>query len=149
MLASVAAFALSAIAFFVLVFIPDPIIRIFTSDPQLVEETSFAARRIFIVLPLFGFFNVAQLIFPSIGKAVESFIIATARPILFVTPLVLILPRFFQMNGLWLSFPGSDVLTVLLTIGFLIPLLRQFRKAAAAQKAATPELSQDMPSVGH
>ena len=124
----------STVAFLVLFFIPEPVIRIFTTDPQLVAASVFAAKRVFLVLPLFGFFNVGSLVFPSIGKAFESFIIAVARPIVFLTPLVLILPRFWQLNGVWLAFPGSDLLTFLLTVAMLVPLIRRFQKAAAIEK---------------
>jgi putative MATE family efflux protein len=136
-LATTTAMAFSIGAFFILYIIPEPIISIFTSDTQLVDETVFAARRIFLVLPLFGFFNVGQLIFPSVGKAIDTLIIAISRPALFLTPLVLTLPHVWQMTGVWLAFPGADVLTFLLTIGLLIPLIRQLKKAAAT---ATPQV---------
>jgi putative MATE family efflux protein len=131
---AVASMIFGMAAFLVLFFIPEPIIKIFSTDTQLVTESIFAARRVFLVLPLFGFYNVGSLVFPSIGKAIESFIIAVARPVLFLTPLVLILPRYWQLNGVWLSFPGADVLTFLLTLALLIPLIRRFQKAAAIEK---------------
>jgi len=146
---AVASMIFGMVAFLVLYFIPEPIIKIFTTDTQLVAASVFAARRVFLVLPLFGFFNVGSLVFPSIGKAMESFIIAVARPVLFLTPLVLILPRYWQLNGVWLSFPGSDVLTFLLTVALLIPLIRRFQKAAAMGKTEKPNLTRDEPPIGH
>jgi Na+-driven multidrug efflux pump len=47
---------------------------------------------------------------------------------------VLILPRYWQLNGVWLSFPGADVLTFLLTLALLIPLIRRFQKAITIEK---------------
>ena len=140
-LATSTATAFSIVAFIILYIFPEPIIRVFTTDNKLVAETVFAAKNIFVVMPLFGFFNVGQLIFPSIGKAIDTLIIAVSRPALFLIPLVLTLPHLWDMTGVWLAFPGADVLTFLLTIGLLIPLIRQFKKAAAAEKAA--------PAVGH
>ncbi|MGD0779613.1 MAG: MATE family efflux transporter [Dehalococcoidales bacterium] len=134
-LASVTATVLGLVAFLVLFLIPEPIIGIFTSDARLIAATSFAARRIFLVLPLFSYYNVGQLVFPSIGKAFESFIIAVSRPLLFITPLILIFPHFWQMNGVWLAFPGSDFLSFLLVVALLIPLIIKFRKAAVANNA--------------
>jgi Na+-driven multidrug efflux pump len=121
----------------VLYIIPEPIVRIFTKDTQLVTATVFAARRVFLMVPLFGFFNIAQQVFPSIGKAVPTFIIAVTRPVLFQTPLELILPQFFQLSGLWLSFPVSDFLSCLLAVILLIPLIKRLRKAAMAQEPAS------------
>jgi len=121
-------------AYIVLYTIPKPIIGIFTNDTKLIAETVTAVRVIFIVLPLFSLFNVGQLIFPSIGKVAQSFIIAISRPILFLAPLTLILPHFWQMNGVWLAFPGSDTLGFLLVLGLFIPLMIKWRKTAAVNK---------------
>ena len=139
-LASMVTTVFALAAFAILMFIPEPIIRIFTSDNALVEETVFAVRLIFSVLPLFSLYNVGQLVFPSIGKVWESFIIAISRPLLFLTPLIFILPRIWDMTGVWLSFPGSDFLSFLLVLGLCIPLIIKLRKAPAAA---------DDPQVGH
>jgi putative MATE family efflux protein len=130
-LAAAATTAFSLAAFAILMIFPEPITRIFTSDNALVSESIIAVRRIFSVLPLFSLFNVGQLVFPSIGKVWESFIIAIARPVIFLIPLVLILPHFWQMNGVWLAFPGSDTLAFLLVAALLIPLIIKFRKLEA------------------
>jgi hypothetical protein len=45
------------------------------------------------------------------------------------------------MTGVWLAFPGSDVLTFLLTLGLLIPLVRNLKKAAST--------AEPVPEVGH
>lgn len=139
-LASMVTTVFALAAFAILMFIPEPIIRIFTSDNALVEETIFAVRLIFSVIPLFSLYNVGQLVFPSIGKVWESLIISISRPLLFLTPLVFILPRIWDMTGVWLSFPGSDLLSFLLVLGLLIPLFIKLNKAAAAGPA---------PQVGH
>jgi putative MATE family efflux protein len=129
-LATLFSVACSVVAFLVLFIEPGFVIRVFTSDISLIDATAFAVRRVFLVLPFFGFICVGQLVFPSVGKARESFIIAIARPVVFITPLILILPHFYQLNGVWLAFPASDLLSFLLNIGLLIPLFREFRKAA-------------------
>ena len=139
-LSALAATVFSIAAFITLFAIPGPIIRIFTSDTQLIVETITAVRFIFIVLPIFSLFNVGQLIFPSIGKVAESFIVAFSRPALFLAPLTLILPHFWQMHGVWLAFPGSDTLGFLLVLGLFIPLMLKFRKAAPETPA---------PTIGH
>jgi Na+-driven multidrug efflux pump len=127
-------------AFLVLMIWPEPIARVFTSNNVLVDESVMAMRYIFSMLPLFSLFNIGQLVFPSIGKFWESFIIAITRPGLFLLALVLTLPNFFQMKGVWLSFPGSDLLGFLLVAALLIPLIIKFNKLEAA-KSASPEVA--------
>jgi putative MATE family efflux protein len=137
-LTALATTVFSLAAFTVLIIFPEPIILVFTSDAALVKESIYAVRLIFSVLPLFSLYNVGQLIFPSIGKVWESFIIAISRPLVFLTPLIFLLPRFWDMTGVWLSFPGSDLLSFLLVLGLLIPLIFKFRKGPPA--AAVPEV---------
>jgi putative MATE family efflux protein len=130
-LASIAATVLSIITFLALYLAPEPIVRIFTSDEQLVTECVHVVKTVFFALPLVGFFNVGQMVFPSVGKALETVIIALARPAVFMIPLVITLPRFFQLDGVWLSFPGSDALSFLLVTAMLVPLIRRLRKSAS------------------
>jgi len=127
-LSSLATMAFGVGAFIVIFAATEPIVRIFTTDPALIAETVTACRYIFIVLPLFSLFNVGQLIFPATGKVGESFIIAISRPAL-LAALVLIMPHFFQMTGVWLAFPGSDTLGLLLVIILFIPMMVKWRKA--------------------
>lgn len=133
-MAVIAATAISMISFLVLYFFPEPIIGIFTSDPQLLTVGGFAARRIFLVLPMIGFLMVGSLVFQSVGKAVESFITAIVRPVVFLIPLVLVLPRFLQLEGVWLAFPLADVLTFLLTLALIYPLVKKLRDAVTSGK---------------
>jgi Na+-driven multidrug efflux pump len=115
------------IAFCVLFFFPEPLIRIFSSDPELIDMASHAAKRIFLVLYIMGFLFVGSLTFQAMGKAVESFITALARPAIFLVPSIYILPRFLELDGVWLSFPLSDVLTLILTAILFIPLWKKLR----------------------
>jgi putative MATE family efflux protein len=133
-IAYIASTILSILGFVVLYFIPEPIIKIFSTDPQLVATGTFAAKLIFLSMPLMGFVMVGTTSFQSIGKAVQAFITAIARPVVFLIPAVMILPRFLQLKGVFLSFPASDALTFVLTIILLTPIIREFRRAAATEK---------------
>jgi putative MATE family efflux protein len=131
-LAVITATSISSLAFLLLYYFPDTIIRVFTSDIILVNECTHVVRIIFLAMPLVGFHTVGSQVFLAIGKAVQSCIVAVVRWAIFLLPLVLILPRFLELDGVWLSFPASDTLTFLLVGVLLIPLLRQFKKASVA-----------------
>jgi len=113
--------------FLVLYFVPEPFIRVFTTDNELIALGSYAARRVFLGLYLIGFIMVGSLVFQSIGKAIQSFITAISRPLLFLIPLIFILPRFLRLDGVWLAFPIADGLTFVLMLALLIPQLRELR----------------------
>jgi putative MATE family efflux protein len=133
-IAYIASTTLSILAFVILYFIPEAVIKIFSTDPQLVAMGTFAAKLIFLSMPLMGFVMVGTTSFQSIGKAVQAFITAIARPVVFLIPAVLILPRFLQLKGVFLSFPTADALTFILTIILLTPVIKEFRRASAMEK---------------
>ena len=124
--------------FLVLYFFPEPFIRIFTTDNELIALGSYAAKRMFLALYLIGFMMVGSIIFQSIGKAVQSFVTAISRSVMFLIPLILILPSFWQLDGVWLAFPITDALTFILTLALLIPQIRELKSAdlLAGEKAA-------------
>ncbi len=132
-LATVASTTLSLIAFAILYFIPEPIIKIFNNDPALVSAGIHASHLIFWSMPLMGLVMVGSTSFMSIGKAVQAFITAIARPVLFLIPAVMTMPRFFGLNGVFLSFPTSDALTLILTIILIIPVIKEFRRNAITE----------------
>jgi Na+-driven multidrug efflux pump len=123
-----AATACCLVVFGVVYFAPGPFIRIFTSDAGLIALASYAAKRLFFALYLIGFIMVGSMVFQAIGKAVKSFITSITRPILFLIPLVLILPKFVQLDGVWWAFPISDGLTFLIILTLLIPQIRELRR---------------------
>ena len=138
-ISAIASTILSVLAFTILYLIPGPIFRIFSSDPALLAAGAYASRLVFLSMPIMGFVMIGSTSFMSIGKAVQAFITAIARPVLFLIPSVLILPRLFGLKGVFLSFPTSDILTLFLTIILLIPIIREFRKAAIAEKKGKNE----------
>jgi Na+-driven multidrug efflux pump len=110
--------------------LPQPIIGVFTGDRELIALATRAARLVFAGLALVGFIMVGSLTFQAIGLAGRSFLTAIARPVLFLIPALLVLPHYLGLDGVWLVFPVSDLLTFLLTLALLLPQLRWFRRMA-------------------
>ncbi len=129
---------LSFAAFALLIFIPEEIVKIFSTDPALVEAGAHASRLVFWSMPIMGFVMVGTTSFMSIGKAVQAFITALARPVLFLVPAIIILPRLLGLEGVFLSFPAADALTLVLTVLLLIPIFKELRRAAATEKQLKP-----------
>ncbi|MCK4863062.1 MAG: MATE family efflux transporter [Dehalococcoidales bacterium] len=120
--------AISCIAFVALYFSPETFLRIFTTDTELINVSVYAAKRVFLVMPLIGLMMVGQLIFQAIGKVIQAITTSLARSALFLLPTVLIFPQFWGIDGVWLAFPVTDVLTLFLTVGLLIPILLDFSR---------------------
>jgi Na+-driven multidrug efflux pump len=124
-LALIAATISSVIVFAVLYIVPGPVIRIFTGDNELIGQASYAARRIFIGISLIGAMMVGSTVFQAIGKATQSFVTSIARGVLFLFPLVFTLPRFWGTDGVWISFPIADALSLILTLSLFIPQVKK------------------------
>ena len=119
---------ISTLAFFVLYFYPEPFLRVFTDDVELIDVSVYAAKIVFAVMPVIGLMMVGQIIFQAIGKVIQAIISSLARSALFLLPTVLIFPQFWGIDGVWIAFPVTDVLTLLLTAGLMIPILLDFRR---------------------
>jgi putative MATE family efflux protein len=136
-IAAVSSSILSLVVFSIVYFFPGPIIRIFTTDPELIKSGIHVSKLMFLGMPIIGLVFLGSNCFQSTGKALQSFITAFARPVLFMIPAVLILPRFLKLDGVFLSFPASDVLALILTFILIYPMFKQFRKAAVVEKRVT------------
>ena len=125
---------LCSAGFLIVYFIPEPIIRIFNDNPQLISIGVEANKRMFLAQPLLGPLMVGTMIFQAVGKAKQAFVAAIGRPLLFVIPAALTLTHFMGLKGVWLAFPTSDLLTFLLVMVLMIPILKEFKQGAALEK---------------
>ena len=132
-IAVIATTSYSIIAFLALYFAPDLFIRIFTTDSELIVLAVHAAKHIFFAVYLIGFIMVGSITFQAIGKAPQAFVTAIGRPFLFLLPLVLTLPHYWQLDGVWLAFPITDALTFILVVALLVPQIKMLRKNAIEQ----------------
>jgi putative MATE family efflux protein len=91
------------------------------------QQTEYAVTGLRITLavfPLTGISMITANFFQSIGKAKQAIFLSTTRQLLFLVPLLLILPNLFQLTGIWLSIPISDFISTVLAV---ILLRRQFK----------------------
>ena len=96
--------------------LPEQIFRIFSSDEELIAMGTTATRCLVLAFPLIGYQNIGASLFQAIGKAKHAIFLAFSRQVLFLIPMVLILSKLFGLNGVWMSFPASDVTAFLVTL---------------------------------
>jgi len=124
-LAIMAATIIATTGFLVVHLVPEPLIRLFNRDPGLVAVTEHGIRIFMAMFFLVGFQAVSANFFLSIGKPYLSIFLNLLRQVILFIPLVLILPSFFKLDGVWISGPISDALAVGIT---LIVLVVQYRR---------------------
>ena len=119
---------LMGVVFFILVMaIPGLIMRMFADDPEMTRMGTTALRLIVLAVPAVGLQLIGSTFFMAIGKALPAFFLSLSRQIIFLIPLVIILPRFLGVSGVWVSFPIADALSTLLTVLFLTIELRRMK----------------------
>ena len=104
---------------------PHLIARAFTSDSELIAATSHGLSISMICFFVVGFQIVSTTFFQSIGKVWQSITLSLARQVIFLIPLLLLMTRWFELDGVWMSFPLSDILATAVTA---IMIYVQFRK---------------------
>lgn len=108
-------FMMTISAIFVLIF-PKLILRMFTSDVEILEMGAVAVRYIFIAFPVIGIQIISGSVYQALGKAVPAILLSLLRQLILLIPLVLILPRLgLGLTGIWLSFPISDFVSTFIS----------------------------------
>lgn len=111
--------AIAFIGFLVSQSIPELIMRIFNNNAELTENGAVVLRIVVAMLPVIGLQVVGSTVFQSIGKTLPALILSLSRQVLFFIPLVLVLPKFIGIMGIWISFPLADLSSAIIT-GFLL-----------------------------
>lgn len=110
---------LATIVFLLIFIFPETIVKVFTSDVIVVENTPNAMRWVFAATPIIALQLIGAAYFQAIGKAIPALLLTLSRQGFFFIPLVLLLPRFYGENGVWISFAIADVLSTIVTGYFL------------------------------
>ena len=110
---------LSTIIFITIMLGSDFIVRIFSGDISILNDTPPALRIAFLATPLIAVQLIGSAYFQAIGKPGPALILSLSKQGFFLIPLVLILPVFMGINGVWYSFPIADLLSTLVTWLFL------------------------------
>jgi Na+-driven multidrug efflux pump len=119
-LAIAAGISIASIGFIIVQFFPHILFMAFAKDaPELLKLGSQGIRIDLMFLPIIGYQVTAANYFQAIGKAKVSIFLGFLRQVIVLIPIILILPRFFGLTGLWLSQPIADIIAALLTSYFL------------------------------
>ena len=110
--------------------IPKVFVSIFTSDAKLVAFTAPMLKIYLGGLFLFGIQIACQITFTSLGKAVNSIIVAVVRKFVLLLPLIYIMPHVVSNPtiGVYMAEPIADIIAVLFTS---VLFTFQFKKALA------------------
>jgi putative MATE family efflux protein len=124
----IAATAVTTTGFLVAELVPTLCARLFTSDATLIGMSATAIRIIMVTFPIVGFQMVITNFFQSIGKAKISMFLSLSRQMLFLLPLLITLPLWFGVDGIWWAMPISDTIAALVTLVLMATYMKRFRR---------------------
>lgn len=133
-LAAVSAVIITSVGSLTGYFLPEPIARMFMQDPQQISCAINCLKITTLTFWLVGFQIVATNFFQSLGMAGKAVFLSLTRQILFMIPLLLILPPHYGLDGVWSCFPISDAVATIVAALMLIWQIRHI-KATAAQSS--------------
>lgn len=125
---------ITSIGFIIAEFFPIQIASLFVKGEinnqnlELIRITKEALQIIFIAFPFIGFQIVTSNFFQYINNPRKAIFLSLSRQIIFLIPLLMILPQIFGHKGVWLSIPIADVLSILVALVFFLIYKKNFRK---------------------
>ena len=93
------------------------------------------AFRIYLCLMPLATFNKGTFIaLQSLGRALSSTLISLVREVVFGVGFALLLPRFFELNGVLYSMPVSDLLTFIIALVVLTWTWRDLKRPESTMR---------------
>lgn len=124
-------------AFIIVEVFPRQLITIFGATNESIYYTLFAVKafRIYLCMIIFACVNKACFIFlQAMGKAAESTFLSMAREIVFGVGFALLLPLFFNLDGVLYSMPISDLLTFVIALILIIKTYKELKEDIKIEK---------------
>ena len=117
--------AVSLAAFIVSELLPGPAVSMFTNDATLKHLAVHGMRMMNCLFPIIGFQIISTNLFQCLGMVKKSVFLSLSRQLIFLLPALYLLPLTFGIEGVWFSYPVSDVLAFTCTVILIIRFLRQ------------------------
>ena len=118
----------TTLCFLISMFIPEVAVRLFTNDSELVGLASKGLRVMNSGFALVGFGMASGNFFQCLGMVRKSIFLSLSRQLIFLLPLIYTRPLWMQETGVWISFPISDTLNVIVSAILIINIFNKFKR---------------------
>lgn len=125
-------------AFLVAELMPEGVIRLFGTGPELTRLSVHGFRVIAAMFPLVGIQMVIGNFFQSIGHAGKSIFLSLTRQLLFLVPLLAVMPEWWGLDGVLWAMPVSDVISFFVACGMLVWQVKHIKNSAAVSVGQEP-----------
>ena len=122
-----AATGIMILGWLIAMFLPYYCARLFTTDDTLISMAIDGIRINMLVFPIIGFQMVVTNFFQCIGRVKISIFLSLSRQLLFLLPLLLVLPLIWGLNGVWAALPASDTISAIVAL-VMMGKIRKIKK---------------------
>lgn len=104
-----------------------PLIKLFMQpgEHEILDITLWPWRVMFFATPVIFFQMISSAYFQAIGKALPALLLTLTKQVIFLIPLILILPHWLELNGVWYSFPIADISSAIFCFTYMYVSLKK------------------------
>ena len=130
-LAMITATIITTTGFLIAEILPYQCARLFTTDATLIDMAIEGIRIHMLAFPIVGCQMVITNFFQCIGKAKISIFLSLSRQMLFLIPLLIILPPIMELDGVWTAMPVSDAVASIVAFVMMAKYMKKFKRNIA------------------
>lgn len=127
--------AVSLVGWLLTEIFPDTISNMFTTDKSMIAIARDGFRIFFLFYPFVGSQIVIQNYFQSIGMPKLSIFLSLTRQLIFLLPLLCLLPPHYGVDGVWIAMCSSDFIAFALAAATVIVMNRRIARKLKMMKA--------------
>lgn len=118
---------------------PEFFVGWFTTEQELIESTLTGLKLVTIFMPLVIFQTIGAGYFQALGKPLAGVLMTTSRQLFVMLPLLLILPPFQGLDGVWISFPVANIIIATFCFVLFYKVLGNLKEKAKESKTYSVE----------
>lgn len=133
--ATFTALAVSLVGYAFMMLAPRLAIGMFTSDETLLASSARVLRIMVLFIPFAAVQITGSTYFQAVGKGTQSLLLGLSRQFILLIPIVVVLPMFIGVDGVWMAFPIADSVSTALTVTLLSREIRRLDRRASGVSA--------------
>jgi len=139
--------AAATLVWLLMMFSPNVLFSVFVSnkDTAVLEYGAMAIHKCKLILFALGFQTLASMYYSAIRKPMRALVISIFRNGLFLVPALLILPRYFGLDGVLYSTSVSDGLSVVCVAFMYIAGMRDLKRKMDSEPETVTKLHAESP----
>ncbi|MBR4826644.1 MAG: MATE family efflux transporter [Bacteroidales bacterium] len=127
----------TSVCFLIAMFVPELAVGMFTNDPELKALAARGMRIMCSGFALVGFGMASGNFFQCLGMVKKSIFLSLSRQLLFLLPFIYTLPLWFKETGVWVSFPISDILNIIVSAILIADIFKKFKRLKDGEEASS------------